>query len=242
MTSTAERTGSRRAPRTPVPSRASTTTAAFSTPLANMATSRGAARWTLTMPLSRATRSQLRADETPARPGIRGDDRDDHRRTGKREPPRGHEAVAPVVAGTAQDDDRAGPPPADVRGQRPDRGGDRCPGMLHQPQLGVAERLGAPVGAGHRLGRDGGQVGLRRPVLAQPAQVHLEDRRVVGRQERSSIGSRGLECWGHRPRSVAEVRARAGVPGAARRYEPARSPCHARTLVGWPSWSPTTSP
>ena len=61
MSSTAERIGSRSVPRTPVPSRASTITAARSRPWPKTATSRATGRWTLAMPASAAMRSQLRA-------------------------------------------------------------------------------------------------------------------------------------------------------------------------------------
>ena len=224
ISSTAERTGSRRAPRTPVPSRASTTTAAFSTPLANMATSRGVGQMDLDDALVARDAVPVAGRRGTARPGIRGDDRDDHRCAGQRQAACRDEPVAPVVAGAAQDHDRAVPPPIDIGRQRADGRRDRGPGMLHQPQLRVAERLGAAVGPGHRLGRDRGQVGARGPVPTQPPQVHLEDRRVVGRQGRCGVGGGGLGCWGHGLRRVSEVRTRAGVPGAARRYEPAGCP------------------
>ena len=50
MSSTADRIGSRSGPRTPVPSSASTMTAAFSIPWPKIATSRATGAWTLAMP------------------------------------------------------------------------------------------------------------------------------------------------------------------------------------------------
>ena len=48
---------------------------------------------------------------------------------------------------------------------------------------------------------------------AVSAQVHVEDRRIVGGQGRSGVGDRRLGSDGHRPRSVAEVRDWAAPPG-----------------------------
>ena len=174
----------------------------------------------MTIPLSRAMRSQLRADGRAARAGVRGDDRDDHRRAGEGEPPGGHEPVAAVVAGPAQDDDRPAPPAVEVVASARTAAATAVPACSISRTLGIPERLRAPVGAGHRLrprsaGRPPG-----RPVPAQPAQVHLEDGRVVGGQRRSGVGGRRVSSDGHRPRSVAEVRAWAGVPEAPRRCEP----------------------
>ena len=133
------------------------------------------------------------------RPAVRGDHRDDDRGAGERQAAGRDVAVAAVVAGAAQDDDRAGAPATEVRGERLDRGRDRRPGMLHEPVARDAEGLRAPVRAGHRLGRDRGQRGAGRPVLAQAAQVHLEDGRIVSGQRRGGVGgSRDEVGCGHR--------------------------------------------
>ena len=104
------------------------------------------------MPLSRATRSQLRADEAPRGRASAATTATITDAPAKRETSSGDEAVTAVVARAAQDDDRAAAPSAEVRGKGADGRGDGGPGMLHQPQLGIAECLRAPVGAGHRLG------------------------------------------------------------------------------------------
>ena len=64
--------------------------------------------------------------------------------------------------------------------------GDCGPGMLHQALLADAEALGAPVGAAHLFGADRRQRGSIRPAVAQPAQVELEERGVVGGQSARS--------------------------------------------------------
>ena len=96
------------------------------------------------------------------------------------------------------------PPATEVSGERLDRGRDGRSRVLHEPVARDAERLGAPVRAGHRLGRDRGQRGAARPVLAQAAQVHLEDGRIVGGQRRGGVGGHGTGGCGHRSRSVAD--------------------------------------
>ena len=60
--------------------------------------------------------------------------------------PRGHEAVAPIVAGAGHDRDRAAPP-------RPlgNRIRHRSPGVLHQLDAGRAARDRQPVGLRHFL-------------------------------------------------------------------------------------------
>jgi len=78
-----------------------------------------------------------------------------------------------------------------------------------------SERLRSVVGAGHRLGRDRRQPGPGRPMASKPAQVHLEDRWVVGGQRRGGIGGGWTGCDGHRARSVAD--------GLCRRDEGGRS-------------------
>ena len=94
------------------------------------------------MPTSRAMRSQLRDAVEASRSSVAGDERDDDRRAGERQPARRHEPVAAVVAGAAQDDDRPGPPSLEVDGKRPDRRRDGGAGVLHEPLLGDARGPG----------------------------------------------------------------------------------------------------
>ena len=185
-------------------------TAARSMPAPNMATSRTTARCSLVIPASRAIRSQFRADVDAPRPRVGADERDDDRRAREREAPRGHEAVAAVVAGAAQDDDRATAPAVEVDGERLDGGRDGGARVLHEPLLGDAERLRAPVGARHRLRGDRRERGAVGPASTQAAQVEVEDRRVVGREGRGRLGGRG-----HRLRSVAERSSAYPEPGPA---------------------------
>ena len=67
---------------------------------------------------------------------------------------RDDEPVTAVVARTAQDDDGAGPPSAEVGGKRLDRSRDGRARVLHQSSARHAERLRAAVSPRHRLGRD----------------------------------------------------------------------------------------
>ena len=159
-------------------------TAAFSIPCPKMATSRATGRWTLSMPGVARDPVPVPRSRVAARPGVRRHVGDDHASARERQPPGRHEPVAAVIARAAQDHDRAGAPTADVDGQRPDGRRDGGAGVLHEPLLRIAERLGPQVGAGHRLGGDRRQRGLGCPAAAQAAQVEREDRRVVGRQRR----------------------------------------------------------
>jgi hypothetical protein len=54
--------------------------------------------------------------------------------------------------------------------------------MLHQALLRDTRSLGSSVHPDHGLRPDRRQVGSRGPAMSQPAQIHLEDRRVIGRQ------------------------------------------------------------
>ena len=166
MSSTADRIGSRRAPRTPVPSRASTMTAAFSMPWPNIATSRATGEVDLRDPVVPGDAVPVAGGRRARRPAVRGDDRDDDLRTGEREPSGGDVAVAAVVARAAQDDDRTGPPAR--RGPTASAltaAATAVPACSIKRCSGYAERLGSPVGAGHRLGRDRRQSRARSPVV-----------------------------------------------------------------------------
>ena len=226
MSSTAERIGSRSAPRTPVPSRASTMTAAFSSPgrrPARRARPAGGP-WRCrrrrrcgpsSSPRRRsAAAPRWRTTPTTTSAAVEG------------QPAGGDEAVAAVVARAAQDDDRPGPPALGVDGQGLDRGGDRRPGVLHQPLLGDAQHLRPAVGAGHRLGPDRRQRRAVRPARAQAAQVAVEERRIVGRQG----ARRGGSARGHGGRRHGLAR----VPGPCL---PAgrRQPWASRALGGGPA-------
>ncbi len=82
-------------------------------------------------------------------------------------------------------------PPIRVHRQGLDRRGDRGPGVLHQSFLGDTQGLGTTVRAGHRLGTDGRQGGLRGPAPPQAAEIEIEDRRVVGGERRGAVGRAG---------------------------------------------------
>ncbi len=98
--------------------------------------------------------------------------------------------------------------------------------VLHEPLLGHAERLGASVGTGHRLGPDGREGRTRGPPTTQSAKVGFEDRGIVGGQ-RWQVGRlapiRRDGCRGHRGPSVSAsadpggVRTAAAAPAVDRR-------------------------
>ena len=95
-------------PGRPVPSSASTTSAAFSMPLRSMATSRAVPAW------MRSTEG-IAVEAVPVAPRVRrartlvGRDQHDRRPVAAlRQPARGHEAVAAVVAGSGEDQHDAG--------------------------------------------------------------------------------------------------------------------------------------
>ena len=147
------------------------------------------ARWSLVIPVSRAIRSQFRADVTPLGRASEPTSATMTLRAGERESAGRDEPVAAVVARAAQDDDRPGAPAVEVHGQRPHGGCDGRAGVLHEPFLGDAERLRASIGARHRLRGDRRQRGPGRPSVG------------AGR------AGRGRRSRGRRP----------GGPGPARR-------------------------
>ena len=171
-----------------------------------------------------------------ARAGLRGDDRDDDLGPGEGKAASRHEPVAAVVARAAQDDDRAAPPSAEVRGERPDRGCDGGPGVLHQPRLGIAEGLGPPVGAGHRLGRDRPAARPGRPSVgagrAGPSRRSTDRRRAAAEPRR---GGRVVALGGIARRSVADHDdrvSRATGRGSRRRSRAGSSSSEARPWPG----------
>ena len=194
MTSTADRIGSRRAPRTPVPSSASTTTAAFSMPWPKIATSRATGE----MDLDDA-RCRARSGPSCGPPSApRGRASAATTATMTDAPARASRRAAtnpspPLLPGPHRIDDRAAPPPIEVDGERPDGRRDRGPGVLHQPHLRVAERLGAAVGAGHRLGRDR-RAGRPGPPSGGAARAG-PSRRSPGRRRAAAAPRRGSRAW-----------------------------------------------
>ena len=105
-------------------------------------------------------------------------------------------------------------------GERLDRGGDRRPGVLHQPLLGHAEGLRPAVRAGHRLGRDRRQ---RRRLGPRPRRPRRSSSKMVGSSAGSAAdaGSALDGCGGHRAakrsrRRSARVGSRASEDDACR--------------------------
>ena len=106
-----------------------------------------------------------------------------------------------------------------------DGGGDRRPGVLHQPLLRVAERLGLAVGAGHHLGRDRRQGRPGRPARRRPRR---SSSKIAGSSAGSAARGRGRalarRVGGHGRRSVADPAIRRiGARPAARRVDRTRA-------------------
>ena len=143
-------------------------------PWPNTATSRATGAWTLAMPGSRAMRSQLRAEVAPV-----GRASAAMTATTTWAPASASRRAAtnpspPLLPGPHRMTMGPVPHRPVSDGERPDRGRDRRPGVLHEPLLADAERLGAAVGAGHRLGTDGRQVRPVGPAGAKPTEVEPE--------------------------------------------------------------------
>ena len=166
MTPTAVVTGSRSRPRTPVPSRASTTTPALSIPCPRIETSRETGAWTRVTSVEPVEALPVR--RRVARPGplLGRHEHHDRRHAPAGEAARRDEPVAAVVARPGQDQHRpvlAGVP----HGQGVGRGGHGRAGVLHQRLARDPAGLRLAVEARHRLARDRA-IGTRpRPTAAR---------------------------------------------------------------------------
>ena len=188
MSSTALRIGSRSSPRTPVPSRASTTIDAFSIPWPRIATSLRTGAWMSVTPCSRTSRSQFRAASRPLGRPSGATNATTTCGACPGEPPCCDEAVATVVARSREDHDRALQPAVRFKGERPGRGRGRRSGLLHELFPGNAQGLRLAIGADHRLGahRRSGSCGC--PARPQAAEIQLEQVGIVRGQRR--VGQR----------------------------------------------------
>ena len=228
MTSTADRIGSRRAPRTPVPSSASTTTAALLDALAehrDVAGDRQRGPW----------RSRCRARCGPSsgrrpRPAGRASVATTATmtvRAGEGQAAGRHEAVAAVVARAAQDDDRArspsdrcrrrapGPrprppsrraPSAAPRGRRgPGRGGRRRSSPRRRSAACAARSAQRPRSPRRSSSKSVGVVGGQRARPASGARAAIAGRQGGRGHGRPSVADRGPagQASGRRARSVA---------------------------------------
>ena len=144
------------------------------------------------------TRDAIDAIEPlPVRAGVRGRrlalgcEQDDlAARPGRREVPRSDEAIAPVVARPAQDEDPRLAPAA--RARELSQGGrcDRGPGLLHQPLAGDAESLRPGVRTPHLFRADRPLGGLWRPAEHQVFEVEAGTEDVVVREWQPHAGER----------------------------------------------------